>query len=290
MKQILITGATGNIGQEVIKHLFQQNTDHQVIAGVRDPAKASWLKKEYPKLQLRTFDFEQPETYTAALKEIDRIFLLRPPQLASVKKYFVPLLSQMKSAQINQVIFLSVQGVETSKVIPHHKIEQLIKQNELQYCFIRPGYFMQNLTTTLYQDIQNKRKIILPAGKARFNWVDGENIGEVAARVLHEFEHYKNQAFDLTGYEPTDFYQVTRMINEVIQHPIHYQSVNPLKFYQIKKKEGVNKGMIMVMIMLHFLPRFQKDPEISTKFEEITGRKPATLKEFIQREKFKFEI
>jgi len=46
----------------------------------------------------------------------------------------------------------------------------------------------------------------------------------------------------------------------------------------------------MVMIMLHFLPRFQSEPTISGFYEQLTGKKPTTLKEFIKREKGKFKI
>jgi len=46
--------------------------------------------------------------------------------------------------------------------------------------------------------------------------------------------------------------------------------------------------MIIVMIMLHFLPRFQKEPVISDNYEKITGKKPTSLGEFIEREKIKF--
>lgn len=50
------------------------------------------------------------------------------------------------------------------------------------------------------------------------------------------------------------------------------------------------KGMIIVMILLHFLPRFQKEPQISNFYEELTGKKPTDLKTFILREKAQFEL
>jgi hypothetical protein len=43
-------------------------------------------------------------------------------------------------------------------------------------------------------------------------------------------------------------------------------------------------GMISVMIMLHFLPRFQEEPKLSDFYEKITGKKPTSLKAFIERE------
>ena len=75
------------------------------------------------------------------------------------------------------------------------------------------------------------------------------------------------------------------MINESINQKLTYRSVNPFRFYQIKKRDGMEKGMILVMFLLHFLPRFQKEPRISTFYEQLTGKKPTDLKSFIEREK-----
>jgi len=133
----------------------------------------------------------------------------------------------------------------------------MIRELELNYIFLHPSYFMQNLTTTLLDDIQQKRKIILPADKAKFNWVDIQNIGEVTATLFNKFDDYKNSKIEITGYENIDFARKTELINQEIEDKIEYKRVNPLRFYWIKKRDGPNKGKIMVMLILHFLPRFR---------------------------------
>lgn len=288
MTRIFITGATGNIGFEVIKSLNTLNSNNQIIAGVRNIDKAKVQFSQFKNVDFVQFDFENPDTFDLALNHVDRIFLLRPPHLADVKKYFNPLIEKLKEKSINEIVFLSVQGAEKSKVIPHNKIERLIKESNLDYIFLRPSYFMQNLTTTLLSDIKNVRKIILPSAKAKFNWVDVENIGEIASIILERFPDFKNQEIEVTGYENKDFYQVVELINEFKKEPILFDSVSPLKFYRIKKRDGMPKGMIMVMIFLHFLPRFQQEPIISDFYENLTKKKPTSLNDFLSREKDKF--
>jgi len=219
---------------------------------------------------------------------MDCIYIVRPPQISDTDKYFKPFIQIIKQYCIPETIFLSVQGAEKSKVIPHHKIEKLIMENQLNYVFLRPGYFMQNLTTTLLSDIKQKRQIILPAGKAKFNWIDVENIGEVSAIVINKFQEFKNNAFEVTGNEIENFYTVETLMNKVLSNRVTYAATNPFKFYALKKKEGMNKSMILVMIMLHFLPRFQKLPRISNFYTSITNKKPTGLLNFIEREKDKF--
>lgn len=290
MKRILITGATGNVGIEVIRHLFKVGTENKVIAGVRDIEKAKTMFAQYPQLLYAEFDFERPETYDSSLKGIDTVFMLRPPYISDVDKIFKPLIAKIREKGIRQIVFLSVQGVEKSTVIPHNKIEKLIRESNIGYVFLRPSYFMQNLTTTLLNDIVKKREIILPAGKAKFNWIDIKNIGEIAGIVLENFETYACKSIVLTGTENLNFNNVASIITDCISGKVMYRNVNPFRFYIIKKRTGMPTGMILVMIMLHFLPRFQKAPEITNSYTQLTGIKPTTLKEFIEREKAKFMI
>ncbi len=284
MERILITGATGNIGLEVINYLTELKSSNEIIAGVRNIEKAKQTISGKNRIEFVEFDFENPETFSIALKNIDRVFLLRPPHISDVEKFFKPLIECFKKNSINQVVFLSVQGAEKSSIIPHNKIEKLIASNDLEYIFLRPSYFMQNLTTTLLQDIREKRQIMLPSGNAKFNWIDIKNIGETCAILLDRFSEFKNQAIEITGYENENFKTIVDLINQQIEEPISFKSVNPLKFYIVKKKSGMAKGMIMVMLLLHFLPRFQKEPNISNFYENLTGKKPTYLKEFIERE------
>ena len=290
MQRILVTGATGNVGFDVIRFLSRLQVPVQIVAGVRNLEKARQVFKDFSELEFVHFDFEQPATFKEALNNIDRVFLLRPPHIAKVKKYFNPLFAEMNNQQVNQVLFLSVQGAEKSKVIPHHKIEQSIKTFGFDYIFLRPGYFMQNLTTTLLHDIKQKQQIVLPAGKAKFNWIDVENISEAAAILLYEFEHYKNSAYELTGYENEDFYTVSQIIAQNAHVPVTFKNVNPLKFYRIKRRVGMPGGKVLVMIMLHFLPRFQPAPHISDFYEQLTHKKPTLLKDFVARERQHFKI
>lgn len=216
MAKILITGASGNVGKEVVRFLHHLNTEHQLIAGVRDPDKSRITLSRLPGLKFVHFDFEDASTFDRAMEDIDRVFVLRPPQLSDTDRYFNPFFTRLKQKQINEVLFLSVQGAEKSKVIPHNKIERLMVETGFNYIFLRPSYFMQNLTSTLMSDIRQKRAIVLPAGSAPFNWIDVENIGEAAAILLNKFDGYKNNAYELTGPQNINFAKVCEAINKTI--------------------------------------------------------------------------
>ncbi|WP_104734576.1 NmrA family NAD(P)-binding protein [Hanstruepera ponticola] len=285
MNRILITGATGNIGTEVVHYLSELGNESELIVAVRNVERAKIKFSYLSNLSYRLFDFEKQDSFDAAFKDVDILFLLRPPHISEVDKYFQPLLQSGKNNGIKKVVFLSVQGAEKSKVIPHNKIERLIKSIGFKYIFVRPSYFMQNLTTTLLPELQKNQTITLPSGQAKFNWIDVKNIGEVSAVLIKSFDKYQNKAYDITGLENKNFQEVTELMSEIIGTKFNFKSINPISFYFKKKKSGVKSEFAFVMTMLHFLPRFQKEPDISDNFDRITGKKPTTLKAFINRKK-----
>ena len=284
MTKVLITGATGNVGTEVIKSL--QNIDHQldIYAGVRN-LNEDRLKLSNYKVNFSLFDFTDVETYKTALDGCEILFLLRPPQISEVEKYFKPIIDTCKKNGVKHIVFLSVQGVEKSKIIPHHKIEKLIVDSKIPYTFLRPAYFMQNFTTTLHNDLVNKKRIYLPAGNAKFTLVDVRDIGAVSATILTNISEHINKSYELTSKVKLTFLEMARILSDILGIEIQYISPNLISFFLTKRKEKTPTMFILVMIMLHYFPRFQKEPETTNWVEKITNRQPTTFEQFINDNK-----
>ena len=280
MKKVLITGATGNVGIQVIRSLKRLEQDLDIFAGVRD-TKSDGEKLSKYGVSIVKFDYTEPETFVNAFEKVDILFLLRPPQISNVAKYFRPLIEMATAFQIGHIIFLSVQGVEKDSLIPHHKIERLIVESRIPFTFLRPAYFMQNFATALKTDIRDKKLIFLPAGSAKFTLVDVRDIGLVAAVIIEKIETHINKRYDLTSQERFTFKEIANKMSSTLKIEILYKSPSLLKFYIKKRKEKLSSSLILVMIMLHYFPRFQKPPEISDCIGKLTGKKPISFEQFI---------
>ena len=157
IKNVFITGASGNVGNELVKSLKKRSI--HTIAGVRD------MQKEKTAADVDVhFDFADPATYKKALEGVEGLFLLRPPQISDVKKYLYPVIDEAKKQGVKQVVFLSLMGAEWNIFAPHHKVEKYLKQRGMPYTFIRPSFYMQNLSTFYKDDIKNESEIFVPAG------------------------------------------------------------------------------------------------------------------------------
>ncbi|MDQ3141792.1 MAG: NmrA family NAD(P)-binding protein [Bacteroidota bacterium] len=284
MKKILITGATGNVGMAVIKSLNNLSHSYQIITGVKDLDRDKEKLAPY-KVEVIYFDFTDISSYEIALKSCTILFLLRPPNIAQVTKYYKPLIEKTKEIGIKHIVFLSVQGVEKNTIIPHHKIETLIVQSNIAYTFLRPAYFMQNFIGSLHYDLVVHKKIFLPAGRAKFTLVDVHDIGNVAAVILINTTKYLNKTVELTSNEKLSFKEMAIKLSSGLGILITYESPNLFKFYLTKRKENLPFMLIMVMIMLHFLPRFSKEPKITEEVKNIVGNEPITFSQFIEHNK-----
>lgn len=129
MMKILVTGASGNVGMHVVRELVLKG--QSVVAGVRDVRRsAEILGQDIESVYL---DFTDISTYEAALRDVDRVFLMRPPHLGKPEDLY-PFIDAMKSHDVKLVSFLSLMGVEKNPIPPHHKIEKYI---EMPDCLMR---------------------------------------------------------------------------------------------------------------------------------------------------------
>lgn len=284
MKTILISGSTGNVGQNVIAHLRPYVGEFRILAGVRSVEEPNQTLPSKGIEQVH-FDFNDETSLEQALKQSDVLFLLRPPQLTDINRYFKPIVDIAKRVQLEHIVFLSVQGAENNTFIPHHKIEQLIIESRIPYTFLRPAYFMQNFTTTLREDLVKESQIILPAGNTKFTLVDLQDVGRVTAKVLTNTAIYRNQAFALTSEKPLSFHQMADILSKQLDRKIKYESPNLLSFYWKKRRQKMAPAFILVMIMLHYLPRFKSTPPISDAVKKITGKTPNSFTEFVRNNK-----
>ncbi|MCY7304869.1 MAG: NmrA family NAD(P)-binding protein [Rhodoferax sp.] len=260
MKRILVTGATGQVGSAVIAAL-RTFDDIVVRAAVRDVTRAAVQWNGDAHVQPVVFNLVDRASQTAALADCDSLFLLRPPQ---INDDFGDLIETAAQHGVTHIVFLSVQGAERNRFIPHHRIEQRLMSSGMPYTLLRPAYFMQNFTSTLHDDLAGRHRIFLPAGNARFTLVDVDDIGRVAARVLTQpGTRHHGQTYTLTSEVPLTFQQMAGQLTAGLGTPIRYQSPSPWHFYRTLRRDGREPGLILVMLLLHMLPRFTGTPPVT---------------------------
>lgn len=168
-------------------------------------------------------------------------------------------------------------------MIPHQKIERLIVESGIPYTFLRPAYFMQNFTGNLQNDLINKNRIYLPAGDAKFTVVDVEDLAAVAVKVFMEPQMHTSTCYALTSTEALTFKEMADKLSQGLHRKITFISPNLVQFFWTKYNAGVPSRFIFVLILLHYVPRFQKTPETTDFIRLITGKNARSFDAFIQK-------
>ena len=277
MKTILITGATGNVGSEVVKALQGQNV--RVVAAITD------LDMPAPQLPPGTervrFVFGEEASYAPAFQGVDAVFLLRPPQISDARHLINPAIDAMQVAGVRAVTFLSVQGAHSNPLVPHHAIEKHLEASGLEYTFLRAAFFMQNLSTTHRDDVRLHDDIMVPAGSGRTAFVDVRDLAAVAALTLTEAGHV-NRAYELTSAEALTCDEVARILSEVLGRTIRYPHPNVLQFWERMHERHQPVGYVLVMTALYAVAALGKAGHLTDDTRRLLGRAPITFRQFAQ--------
>lgn len=274
--KILITGASGTVGQYVVEELLKK--DEKIVAAGSDPEKL--LRIFGDEIEAVKFDFTDESTFVSALKDVNRVFLMRPPHLGKPDDLY-PFIDVMADNDIKLVSFLSLMGVEKNPFPPHHKIEKYIEQSKIPFAHIRPGFFMQNLSGIHSIEIRENNEIFVPAGKSKTSFIDAADIGLAISTVLNNPDEYKNTTYTITGPEALDYYEIADILTEVTGRKIEYTKPGFLKYrsHYIKKR-GLDKKYVNITMALYLMTRLGTAKKVTNDFKKLTGKKPRTFKEF----------
>jgi len=279
---ILVTGANGNVGSEVVRGLVSaasaSGTDGpatSIRAAVSDPTRCPNVPDG---IECVRFDFLDPTTFDASLAGVDRVFLMRPPHMADAEA-FRPFLSAMRESGVRQVVFLSLLGVEKNPVVPHHAIEKALVASGLGYTMLRPSFFMQNLSTTHLEDIVTRGEIVVPAGNGRTSFIDVRDIAAAAVVVLTEDGH-TGRGYSLTGSEALTYSDCARLISEASGRTVVYTKPSGREFGKHMATQGCDADYIKVMRAIYLVAKLRMAGTITGELRELIGREPITFAQF----------
>ncbi len=271
MAPILVTGSSGNIGRLVTEQL--QASGAQVRTADLDTG----------------FNFTDSTTW-AVFEGIEVMFLMRPPALSNIKRDMVPSLEAARRAGVKHMVLLSLQGAEQNKVVPHAKIEAWLRESGLAYTFIRPSFFMENLSTTHASDIRDHDQIIVPAGDGLTAFVAAHDVAAVStAALLHPDEH-RNKAWTPTGPAALSYYDVADILSEVLGRRIEYTKPGLIRYFaHAVRTLDMPLPMAAVTSAIYTVARLGKAGGLTHDVEEVTGEVPLSLAQWAPEHKDRWQ-
>jgi uncharacterized protein YbjT (DUF2867 family) len=272
--RILITGATGRVGAEILRQLPAGTV---IRAGVRQP-EAARQKLKRTDVEYVTLDFEQPTTFAPALQGVTHVFLMWP---AVKTDYVLQFIAAAEQARVQHVVFLSIIVAEQLSFLAHRKVEKRLEASAMSYTFLRASYFMQNLDTIHAADLRERHELFIPAGQGTVNLVDVRDVAAVGVQALTEETHL-NQAYRLMGNETLSFSEVAARFSEVLQRQIRFTDpAIPSFMWRMTREHGYPLALVFFMVVEYTAARFHLGTQQESDLPRLLNRVPISLRQYI---------
>lgn len=279
---ILITGASGNVGKEVLKQMTQ--TGAAVRAAFQSVSKSATAPSG---VDLCTVDYNQPETLRAALKGVDRVFLVGPPtaQLPVLERKAMDVIRQ---SEVRLVVKLSAMGGREA-IFPrqHAQSEDYVQSSGVPYTFLRPNGFMQNLVNYDAPTINTQNAFYGSQGDARVSHIDIRDVAAVAVKALTEDGH-AGKAYTLTGPMALTNSEIAQILSDDLGREIRYVDLPSAQLKEALLSAGVPEWNANAFLDLQRFYREGKAATVTRDVEETLGRKPISFAQFSRDYRYAF--
>jgi uncharacterized protein YbjT (DUF2867 family) len=268
---VLVTGATGNVGRHLI----------QMLESAGAPVRAASRRGSGGV----HFDFRDATTWPDAFDGVRSMFLVRPPDIARVAKELMPAVAYGQQNGLRRVVLLSVQGAGRVPVLPHAAAERWLRSSGLQWTFVRPSYFDQNLSTVFAADIRDRGEIVVPAGGGRTAFVDALDVAAVVAAALLDPAAHAGRVWTPTGPALT-YDQVAEILSAELGRPVRYRRPGVVAFWRHARSVlEMAAPVAAVTTVLHTTARIGLAGFETTDVATVLGRPPTSFAEFAHRER-----
>ncbi|MEU9734282.1 SDR family oxidoreductase [Streptomyces sp. NPDC048002] len=277
---ILVIGATGRIGGEVVRRLLAMGAP--VRALVRDPAKATAFRE----LGAEPVggDLADGASLDRAMRGVDRVFLLsaQDPRQAELQGNAV---DAALRAGVGHLVKVSGIAPSVSPGGPaetgrqHWLTEHRIEESGVPFTFLRPGFFMQNLLETAAPTVARLGLLAAPMDRAPIAMVDARDIAAVAAEVLTG-EGHQDRVYDITGPRAFDYPELAAVLSRATGRRVRYVSTPAGLAARVLRRQGRPDWEVAHLLDMAELFRSGAGATVSTTVRDLTGRPARTVEDF----------
>lgn len=272
---LLITGASGTIGKELVKQLQARDADFAVMS-----SKAAAVVGGLPAVR---GDFADAASLRQAFAGVQTLFLLFPftPESVDLARNAV---ESAKASGVKHIVRSSGAGADASSPVAiarvQGEIDQLVIDSGIAYTLLRPNSFMQNFLN-FYAGMIRGGALYLPQGQGKVSFVDTRDIAAVAAAVLQQPADHAGKVYTLTGGEALSNADVAACIGAALGRTISYVPVSDEAAITSMRQAGMTAWSIETLMSLNRIIAAGYTAEVSPDVQRVLGRAPIRFDRFV---------
>jgi len=280
--KVLVIGATGEVGGELVKELLQRE------AGVRALTRTHRKPDTFPDaVEMAVGDLSDPLSIREAIKNVDKLFLLIGAENVPVElTQALTAYGLAKKAGLKHVTYVSVYRADQFLEVPHfankYAVEEAIRAGGMPYTILRPAYFAQN-ELRLKAELTGPGVYPIPVGNQGVAVVDIRDLAEAAAISLTE-EGHNGKTYDLVSSEMLSGPSAAATWSKLLRKEIAYAGHADFDGFEAQLREKGSPSWLaydLRVMYQGFLERgFSNTEDQASRFAALLGHQPRTYSSF----------
>jgi uncharacterized protein YbjT (DUF2867 family) len=272
--RILVTGATGHIGRELVRVLQQREADFAVVT--------SPSGRNLPGVLSVEGDFADPASLERAFRGFDTLFLLLPlvPNKLEMARNAV---QAAKAAGVKHIVRSSGAGADAASPVAiaqlQGRIDELVQGSGLAWTLLRPSFFMQNWVN-YHADQLRAGAYHAPNGDGAIGVIDVRDIAESAAAVLLHPAAHAGRSYTLTGGEALTNAQQVAALSEASGRAMRYVDVPEASAQAAMQQMGMPAEVVEWFMSLHHVVKQGWAAGLTGDVAGLTGHPPRRFLDF----------
>ncbi|WP_345754965.1 SDR family oxidoreductase [Citrobacter braakii] len=239
---IAITGATGQLGQHVIETLLKTVPASQIVAIVRNPAKATALSQQG--ITVRQADYSDEAAFTTALQGIDKLLLISSSEVGQRAPQHRNVINAAKAAHVKFIAYTSLLHADRSPLglaDEHVATEKMLAESGIAYALLRNGWYTENYLASAPAALEHG-VFIGAAGEGKIASATRADYAAAAARVISEDGH-AGKIYELAGDAGWTLSQLAAELAKQSGKKVVYQNLSEADFAAALKGVGLPAGL-----------------------------------------------
>ncbi len=250
---IVITGATGGLGNLVLQHLLKKMSASDIAVSVPHPEKAAALAEQG--IEVRLGNYDDPASLEKAFAGASKLLLISSPSLDDSKRVrqHATAIEVAKQVGVGQIVYTSVAyaeqvGMTLAQV--HLATEHALRTTGIPYTILRNAFYTHIFVNPGIKEAVERGELVTSTGSGKLNTATRSNYALAAATVLVE-EGHENKVYELTAPQPWNFDELAQLLTEVSGKKVVHRSVSNSEIGIELKKSGMPQDFIPFQTQLY---------------------------------------
>ncbi len=243
---IAVTGATGHLGQLVINELLTTHNAQDIVAIVRNPAKAQALVQKG--VQVREADYGNSAALVQALQGVEKLLLISSSEVGQRAPQHRNIINAAKSAGVQLIAYTSLLHADTSPLglrAEHIETENDLAQSGIPFVLLRNGWYSENYLASVPAALEHGA-FIGSAGDGKIASASRQDYAAAAAKVL-SLDNQAGKVYELAGDEAWTLTELAEKLSALTGKSVVYENLSEADFAAALQNAGLPEGFARLL-------------------------------------------